>query len=734
MRPKFRVALFAIPAIIGFTAYTFLGSRCAAAPHPADVNSGKEKVIIDIMMRVLHSAHYNPKDINDDYSHKVFDTYLKRADYSKKILLKSDIDELKGKYYDALDEEVKGQTFEFFDRSAEIFTQRIADDKRYYTDILSKPFDFTVKESVETDPDKLPYSADTAAMREAWRKYLKYQVMVRFADAKKQQDTEMKDPKTIDVTNEHYVLVSDSSGVKVKTTKKIKSDGDLESDARAKVKKTEDDIFGRLAKVDRSDRMLSYLNVVCGVFDPHTEFFNPAGKDDFNIQMTGQLEGIGATLQEKDGYIKVTSIVTGSPCWKQGQLKVGDLILKAGQAAAEPVDLAGMQVDDAVKLIRGKKGTEVRLTVKKPDGSIVVIPIVRDIIILDETFAQSAIIDQQKKIGYIRLPGFYDDFTKDKSGTHHCSDDVKTELEKLKAEKVSGIILDLRDNGGGSLYQVIKMVGLFIPEGPVVQVKSRTQGVSVYADEDKGNVVYDGPLVVLINENSASASEILAAAIQDYKRGVIVGSSSSTFGKGSVQNFYDFDDYATPQTTPEMKPLGSLKVTIQKFYRINGGSTQLKGVTPDVQLPGFYKYDEQGEKDLDFPMEWDQIPSAPYTTWKSAPDYDKIKKNSTDRVAKSESFTLINEKAEQFKREKDNTVESLYLPDYQASQAALTEENKKFKPLENPIEGLNATMLGVDKAALGSDTAKVARKNDFLTKLKKDPYVNEAAFIIKDAK
>jgi carboxyl-terminal processing protease len=713
MRPKFRVALFAIPAILGFTAYTFLGSRCAAAPHPADVSSAKEKVILDIMMKVLKGAHYDPKDINDDYSHKVFDTYLKRADYNKKILLQSDVDELKSNFYDKIDDEVNSQSFDFFDRSADLFVQRIADDKQYYTDILSKPFDFTVKESVELDPDKLGYAKNKDEMKESWRKFLKYQVMVRFVDSKKEQDKAKADNKP---------------------DFKEKTDSELESDARDKVKKTEDDIFTRLGKVDRSDRMSSYLNVVCGIFDPHTEFFPPADKESFDIAMSGQLEGIGATLQEKDGYIKVTSIVTGSPCWKQGQLKVGDLIMKAGQGDKEPVDLAGMQVDDAVKLIRGKKGTEVRLTVKKPDGSVIVIPIVRDIIVLDDKLAQSAIIDQQKKIGYIRLPEFYADFTKDKTGMHTSSEDVRNELLKLKGEKVSGIILDLRDNGGGSLYEVIKMVGLFIPQGPVVQVKSRNQGVSVYDDEDKGDVVYDGPLVVLVNENSASASEILAAAIQDYQRGVIVGSSSSTFGKGSVQNFFDFDDHPTATTTDDMKPLGQLKVTIQKFYRINGGSTQLKGVIPDVQLPGFYKYDEEGEKDLDFPMAWDQIPAQPFTVWKNAPNYTKIKANSASRIAKNESFALINSKAEQFKREKDNTMESLYLPDYQASQSVLTEENKKFKPLENPIQGLNALMLSDDKKALESDTAKMARKTDFLDKLKKDPYVNEASSIIKDWK
>ena len=626
MKPRIRIALFAIPAIIGFTSYILLSSRCAAAPKAETVNAKKEAVVLDIMLRILRNAHFAPAELNDDFSHKVFATYLKRADFNKKILLQSDVDELKASYYDNIDNHVREQTFEFFNQSADIFIERINDDKKYVEEALAQPLDFTVRESVELDPEKLGYAKNKAEMKENWRKYLKYQVMVRYIDAKKEQKDRIKK--------------NDSLKQSDNEVKKIKTDIELEADARAKVKKTQDEVFERLAKVDRQDRMISYLNVVAGVFDPHSEFFNPAGKDDFDIQMTGQLEGIGATLQEKDGYIKVTSIVSGSPCWKQGQLKVGDLIIKAAQGEKEPVDMAGMRVEDAVKLIRGKKGTEVRLTVKKPDNSIIVIPIIRDVIILEETFAQSAIIDKEKKIGYIRLPGFYADFSKDKTSGRTCSEDVRKELEKLKTEKVNGVILDLRDNGGGSLYEVIKMVALFIPSGPVVQVKSRQQGVNVYADDkDGGAVVYDGPLVVLINENSASASEILAAAIQDYQRGVIVGSSSSSFGKGSVQNFYDMDDYPTQNTSDEMMPLGSVKVTIQKFYRINGGSTQLKGVVPDVQLPGYYSFDEQGEKDLDYPMPWDQIPAAPFKEWKNSPDYTKTKKNSASRIASSSSFS-----------------------------------------------------------------------------------------------
>ncbi|HTL82075.1 MAG TPA: carboxy terminal-processing peptidase [Bacteroidia bacterium] len=729
---RFRFAFLAIPIILGIAAYTLVGSRCANAYKPATDNSStKEKAILDIMMTVLQSVHYSPIAVNDTFSEDVFNTYINRTDYSKKIFLQTDIDELKKKYYNDIDDEVKASKFDFFNREVEIVTQRIKDDRVIYHDVLAKPFDFSKHETIELDPEKYSFPKNAAAMHEAWRLYMKYLTMVRFVDSKKTQDAELNDPKNIDASRTTITLEHDSAGTKIKTVKLPKADSTLEREAREKVLKTEDDIFDRLDKVDRADRMSVFMNVVVGIYDPHTEFFPPAEKDNFDIQMSGQLEGIGATLQEKDGYIKVTSIVTGSPCWKQGDLKVGDLIIKVAQGAGEPVDISGMRVDDAVKLIRGKKGTEVRLTVKKPDGSIIVIPLVRDVIILEETFAQSAIIKQKDTIGYLRLPSFYADFTKDKSAAHNCSDDVKKELIKLKAANVKGVILDLRDNGGGSLYEVIRMMGLFIPNGPVVQVKSRDQGIHAYNDDDKDSITYDGPLVVLINENSASASEILAAAIQDYHRGVIIGSSSSTFGKGTVQNFYDLDKLINKD---DLKPLGQIKVTIQKFYRVNGGSTQLKGVTPDIRLPGYYDYDEQGEKDLDYPMGWDQIPAATYTLYAHAPDYNKLKGQSDIRVAANNYFTLIKQKSDQLKREKDATLESLYLDDYKASQAALEDENKKFKPLEDPISGMTASLLKVDADAIKGDSAKVSRKNEMLKGINRDPYISEAAFVISDIK
>lgn len=713
MKRKIRIALLAIPVIAGLSAFTIFSDRCAAAPAPVEDDARRDKVILETMMRVLRQTHFSPTDVDDDFSHEAFDMWMERNDFNKKIFLQSDYDELKTHYYDSLDEHVKSQNFGMFNRSVEMLRIRIHEDSVIVNEILAKPFDFTVTESVELDPKKSNYAKDDADRRESWRKYLKYMVMVRFADLQK---TNKKD------------VEAKKAGVVLKT------DAELETEARGKVKKVENDIFARLTKVERRDRMSIYLNVITAVYDPHTEFFPPADKENFDINMSGQLQGIGATLQEKDGYIKVTSIVPGSPSWKDGRLKPEDKILKVGQGDKEPVDVVGMRLDDAIKMIRGKKGTEVRLTVEKPDGSVIVIALIRDIIVLEDTYAQSAIIEQGKnKVGYIKLPSFYADFTPGKTSGRACADDIRKELEKLKSEKVSGVILDLRDNGGGSLVEVIKMVGLFIPQGPVVQVKTRAGATNPYDDQDGGKVTYDGPLVVMINENSASASEIFAAAIQDYKRGVIVGTYSRSFGKGTVQNFFDLDDNMVKGEN-DMKPLGSVKVTIQKFYRINGGSTQLKGVSPDVQLPGFYSLVEYGEQDLDNPMEWDQVPVLNFTTWKGAPDYAKLQKASAARVAASTAFGLVTSKSQQLKRERDITLESLLLSDYLAYLKKIEEENKTFKPLEEPVKGLNASMLKDDKAAIAGDTTKLARKDAFLTNLKKDIWVNECASITKDMK
>jgi carboxyl-terminal processing protease len=506
-----------------------------------------------------------------------------------------------------------------------------------------------------------------------------------------------------------------------------KSYDSLEVDARRKTLKANTDWFKRLSKITYKYRFSTYVNTITGLYDPHTEYFAPKEKKKFDQSMSGQFEGIGARLQSKDGIVKVSEIIVGSPSFKQGELKAGDEIHKVAQGKNEAVDITNMDMDDAIELIKGKKGSEVRLTVKKPDGSFKVIPIIRDVIEMEETYAKSAVIINKKKIGYIYLPMFYADFTR--NGAHRCSADMKKEIEKLKGQGVEGIVIDLRDNGGGSLQEVVEMAGLFIPKGPVVQVKSKAGSINVMEDKNS-DVSWDGPLAIMVNHGSASASEILAAAIQDYKRGIIIGTQS--FGKGTVQSFLDLDQYLLPQFDT-VRPLGSVKITMQKFYRINGGATQLKGVMPDVVLPDPYALLDLGEKDLDYPMPWDEIAKATYDEYKTI-NYDKAKKGSADRLKTSSAFKLIEAESKELKSKKDDTKYSLVLEKYRAEQKELRTQNKKYDALKTDIKGFSAELTSVDRDAMKSDTTKLNKEIKWTKNIQKDNYIYEATNVMNDMK
>jgi carboxyl-terminal processing protease len=666
----------------------------------------KDEVIEDMLVQNLNATHFKPQELNDTFSAHVFDLYLKRLDFNKKILLREDVEKL-AKYKYKIDDLLKQNSLEFFNLSTEIVTNRTKEDQQYYRDILAVPFDFTLNESVELNPDKFKYAGSKQELKETWRKYLKYQVLFRVHEAMNEQEKAL---------------------AKKDTSFKEKSPATLEADARKKVLKVQDELFERLSKVDRDDRFSLYLNCLVGVYDPHTEYFRPVERDNFDMALSGQLEGIGAQLQEKENEIKVSSIVPGSPSWRQGKLKAGDIILKVAQGAGEPVEVSGMKLDNVVKLVRGKKGTEVRLTVKKVGGGTELISIIRDIVVLEETYAHSDLLKTNgQTIGYIKLPSFYADFKR--MGGRSSATDVKSELIKLKEEHVDGVVLDLRDNGGGSLQDVVDMAGLFIDKGPVVQVKARTGVQTVLEDRDE-RIIYDGPLVILVNSGSASASEIMAAAIQDYKRGVIMG--STTFGKGTVQQFSDLDEYLSTNFA-SFKPLGSVKVTRQKFYRINGGATQLKGVVPDIQMPDRYMYLDLGERELDYPMKWDEISKATYNTWKLHPlNMDKLRKNSEARSKENESFRLLAEEAKRLKKQKDETLVTLNLAKYNEEEKKLEAEGKKYEVLDKEIPALGVVSLTEDLKAMASDSSKIAREKDFQKRLKKDAQLLEAANVIKD--
>ena len=686
--------LFLIPVAVAMVSATYI------------VQSDKEAAIDQILMQSLKNVHYAPMEVNDKFSEKVLKLYLQRLDYNKKFLIQSDVDELQ-KFNHSIDDDVNNGTFIFFDKSLEIINKRVDEAKSYYTDILSKPFDFNSDEEVQLDAEKLTYAKNKDALKEEWRKSLKYQTLSRVIE-----------------------LMDNQTKAKEKSdTVKIKTREELEIDARKKILKNNDDYFKRIKEFDRDDRIEIYFNAITGIYDPHTEFFAPKAKANFDISMSGQLEGIGAQLQEKDGYIKVSSIVPGSASYKQGQLKTGDIILKVGQGAADPVDVVDMKLDDAVQLIRGKKGTEVRLTVKKPDGSAIIIPIIRDIVVMEDSYVQSVILKGKKNIGYIKLPSFYADFNG--KGGRSCSIDMKKELQKLNEEKVDGIVLDLRYNGGGSLSDVVDMAGLFIDTGAVVQVKQREGKAQVLRDRARG-VVYNGPLTIMVNSNSASASEIMAAAMQDYHRAVIVGTSPTSFGKGTVQRFYDLDDYVPPAYA-NVKPLGSVKITTQKFYRINGGATQLKGVIPDITLPDPYYLLDQGEKEQDYPMAWDEISPAGYIPVKPSYSLEKLKANSEERVKNSAGFAILNETAKRLKKQKDDTMVSLNFDKYVAEQKQYKDESKKMDELDKEIPGFDVVALKAD-AFSNSDTIKVNRNKEWYKAIKKDIYLHETISIMDEMK
>jgi len=669
----------------------------------------KEKIVTELVVSGLRYAHYNNNKIDDEFSKKVYKTYLERLDYTKKFLLQEDVD-LLSKYETSIDDEIQMKSSEFLDLSNRLITKRIKEAEAYYQEILDKEFDFTKDEEIQLDDSKSGFKADIAALKESWRKALKYQVLLELT-------TKLE--------------IQEKAKEKNDTSVAQLSFEELEKNARAKVKKRNKDYFHRLSQLERKDRYNNLMNAVSMSFDPHTNYYPPKDKEDFDIAMSGQLEGIGATLQEKDGYIKVVHIVPGSPSYKQGELKDGDLILKVAQGDGEAVDVVDMRLDKAVRLIRGKKGTTVKLTVKKVDGDLVVIPIVRDIVVIEDSYAKSVILkskDTKKNIGYIYLPSFYVNFN-ESNGGRRCSDDVLKEVKKLTKQGIDGLVIDLRNNGGGSLPDVVTMAGFFIKDGPIVQVKQKTGNPQILKDTDP-TVFYDGPMAVMVNSNSASASEIFAAALQDYNRAIIIG-GQQTFGKGTVQRFINLDDIVNAQLT-KYKPLGALKLTFQKFYRISGGSTQLKGVVPDIKLPDSYMEIEYGEKELDYHLPYDEIEVANFESTITIDNKKSLIKKSNSRVKKNDKFKLIREQASIIKKNRDNTSITLNLESYRKTLAERKETNKKFKKIYSDTTLVQITPLDADWQFIEKDSTKVKTAKDWHKKLSKDPYIKESLEVLED--
>jgi len=669
-----------------------------------DDKYAKQQRLLSAIGSILESRHYSPKAIDDNFSQSVFNKYLQDLDPDKDLFLQSDIKAL-SKYQTTIDDEILGKSsIEFYPAAGEIYKKRVDEVMFIYKEILAKPFDFTVNENVQLDGDKIDYPADENARKEAWRKRLKFMTLERFVDLQQQREKGDKKDTSVNKTDEQF-----------------------EKDARTRVLTALDRNYNRLKLVFTDDQQFSsFVNTITDLMDPHTEYFAPVEKRGFDEEMSGRFYGIGAQLKEEDGAIKIATLITGSPAWKSGKVQVNDEIMKVAQGDATPVDVAGYAVTDVVKLIRGTKGTEVRLTFKKNDGTLQVVSLIRDEIVQDETFARSSVINSGgKKIGYIYLPEFYADF--DRPDGNRCSADVANEIKKLKAENVEGIILDLRNNGGGSLYEVVQMVGLFIKSGPVVQVKDRDGKPVTLSDNDE-NVLYDGPLTVMVNELSASASEIFAAAIQDYKRGVVIG-STSTYGKGTVQKNLPLgkQDMTTGQTE-----FGALKLTFEKFYRVNGGSTQLKGVTPDIVLPDTYEYIKFREKDNPSALAWDQIPQADYKRSLDI-NWADIEKKANQRITSNEAFSGIKKNTDWLSKNTEKPYE-LNIDAYKKQQSLLKTTVKQDDTWSKLAQPMDMQPLAVDKDKFynNSDKAKGERYQAWLKNVQSDLYIDEAVNIVKD--
>ncbi|WP_072403165.1 carboxy terminal-processing peptidase [Flaviramulus basaltis] len=671
-------------------------------------NPDKDKLLIQIITFVLEQGHFDPIAFDDVFSEDLFKDYIGIIDPVKRYFYESDYKDFE-KFKLTIDDQLKATDITFFNVVNERMLKRIEEAKVIYKEVLSEPFDYTKEEYFDTNYENSEFAKNKKQMKERWRQQLKFSTLSNYDDL---YETE----KLAKAKEESYVM---------------KTDAQIEKEARESTLKSLNIYFEDfIDDQQREDWFAIYVNTIVEEFDPHTYYLAPKSKEDFDERMSGKLEGIGARLQKRMDYIKIVELISGGPAWRSEELEVEDIILKVKQEDEEvPVDIVGMRINDAIKYIKGPKGTKVTLTVKKVDGTIKDITITRDIIEVFDTYAKSSIVEKDdKKFGVINLPAFYVDFQDYKN--INAATDVKKEIERLKAEGMEGLVLDLRNNGGGSLPTVVDMAGLFIKDGPIVQVRSTGEAKEVLKDHDK-SISWDGPLVILVNELSASASEIMAAAMQDYKRAIVIG-SKQTYGKGTVQRVMDLNNMLRSNTSGD---LGAIALTTQKYYRINGGSVQLEGVKSDVKVPGRFSYIDVGEKDKANPLPWDEIDAAAYTPWENYFDYDATIKKSEGRMSNNEQMKLIEENAKWLKSKIDETVFSLNYKKYKEKNESNEEESKRFDAILNYKTNLTFESTSYEKSLIASDTTDLKEKRErWHESLSQDIYIEEALNVLEDLK
>ncbi|SCY44333.1 carboxyl-terminal processing protease [Nonlabens sp. Hel1_33_55] len=694
-----------------------------------DIDPGdkeKEELLIELINHVLRRNHYEPADLTDQFSQDVFKNFVYELDPAKRYFLASDYEDFKTFEF-LIDDQIRDGRVDMFNIVYERLLKREKESEKIFKEVINEPFDFTVEEEIDTDYEEIAYAKNRKELKNHWRKLLKLSAIGIYNGKIEAQEGKSK---TVDDNDEASAFNNASQNSDPKTPFKKKSLAELEKEARMEVKKSMEENFDLSDDVERLDYFALFLNNITTHFDPHTNYFAPQTKDRFDTSLSGSLEGIGARLQKKMDDIEIMEIISGGPAWTSGKLEKGDQILRVAQDKdTVATSIVGMRISDAVDLIKGPKGTKVTLTLKKVDGNIKDVTLVRDVVLIEETFAKTALLqDDSINYGVINLPKFY--FNQENNAGRAAGDDVAKEIVKLKEEGMEGLIIDLRNNGGGSLREVIEMAGLFIPEGPMVQVGLKGNRTQTLNDDDGGAVLWDGPLVILVNELSASASEILAAALQDYDRAIVLG-SKQTFGKGTVQNFEDLNRYVK---SSEFGDLGALKLTTQKFYRINGGSTQLEGVKSDVIAPDRYSYIEIGERDEDYPLAYDEIPAADYKKFKGYLNLKESIKSSQDRINNNEYFQLIDKNAKWLANQRDERMIPLSIDSYKKRLKRLEEETDQFNKLDEYKNDLAVYSLKDEKVLIEADSSLADKRKRWHNSINEDMYIEEAVNVLKDLK
>ena len=667
--------------------------------------SDKDNLVIQLITYVLDQAHYLDKEINDEFSEKVFNTFLENLDPFKRYFSSSDIKDFSVYKY-SIDDAFKNPNLEFFDLVYERYSKRMSESEEIFKEILSQPFDFSKDEVCECDFEVLDYVKTKDELYGRWRKLLKIYVIENYhdeikLDLKKQEEDIEFNPRTL---------------------------AEIEKETRDALSVTMNDNYRFITQeIQRGDWLSVYINSFVSQYDPNTSYLDPESKDRFDVDMSGNYAGIGARLQKKIDKVEITEVISGGPAWRDNILEKGDAILKVRQDDEnEAVSILEMRLSEAVKLIKGDKGTKVHLTIKKVDGSINEVTVKRDIVLLEETYIKSSIVEKGDNFyGVINIPKFYIDF--DNQSNRDAAKDLRTEISRLKEEGVKGLVIDLRNNGGGALKTVVDMAGMFIKSGPVVQVKYFDKEKQVLSDRDR-SILWTGPLVILVNEGSASASEILAAAMQDYKRAIIIG-GNQTWGKGTVQNVFPLNRMVRGNTNGD---LGALRYTTQKYYRINGGSVQLEGVKSDINVPYRYKYLDFGEKDSENPLQWDEIDDVDYTKWQSNFDFEEAIEKSKIRMTDNEYLNLVEENAKWIKSIRDDKVINLNYEKFKQELENNSLKTEKFKSLNDYSLDYKFQSLPYELDLIKKDSVLGIKRERWHKSLNKDFYIDEALNVLSD--